>query len=369
MLLKRGTLMHNHDAKLDKLQSDFKKFYDENLVEDYARIEKFRVCYLALFAFTLCCFICVFSCIFNYLSKDGWHDKETELMIKTMVIGACFCYIPVIWFDKITKINVMEKFVSFFDGMKYGKNSIVEEDLIKSELFNFFNECRYKDCLSGCYKGVNINISEIKLLVCNMASRRYISNYNGVVIKLDFYKNKIGKTVGYINSDIVLFKERILITSFCLLPILLGVLFFKEYIIPLCIPLFFLFVYSLLSFLKKILLSNKCNKKMIKLEDVVFSKKWNIFADDQVEARCILTPALMERLLEIKSLFKGELLNFSFFDNQLLISLPGANMFETTSLFRSALRYDRIKKVVNEFYCIFSIIDILKLEDKKEQSE
>ncbi len=357
--------MLEHDDKLDKLQSDFKKFYDKNLIEDYERVERFRVFYLVLFVILFLSSTGVLLYILNHLCKNGFSVDDAGLFMRLLGVGIFICFFPAWGFNLISKMNVMEKFVSFFDGMKYGENSINEEDLKKSDLFHSFNECRHKDCFSGCYKGVNINISEMKLLVYNMASRRYNSNYNGVVIKIDLNENKKGKIVGFIKFDKVLYRDKILILSLFMLPILICALFFREFIIPSFIPLFLFLVCSLLNLGKESSFGYKNNKQLIKLEDVVFSKKWNIYADDQIEARYVLTPALMERLLEIKSLFNSVLLEFSFCDNQLLISLPGANMFETTTLFRSALSYDGIKKVVNEFYCIFSIIEILKLENKK----
>jgi hypothetical protein len=75
----------------------------------------------------------------------------------------------------------------------------------------------------------------------------------------------------------------------------------------------------------------------------------------------------MERILEVKRRFKGKSIEFSFFDNKLFIAIStNKDMFETTSLFNSALRYDRIQNVVYQFYSIFSIIDLLKIKGTKE---
>ena len=72
---------------------------------------------------------------------------------------------------------------------------------------------------------------------------------------------------------------------------------------------------------------------------------------------------LMEQMLKVKRLFKGSSIEFSFFDNKLFIAIPTyKNLFETTSLFSSALGYKRVENVIYQFYCIFSIIKILKLK-------
>jgi hypothetical protein len=106
----------------------------------------------------------------------------------------------------------------------------------------------------------------------------------------------------------------------------------------------------------------------VNLEDVVFSKKWKVYADDQVEARYVLTPALMERMLAVKKLFHGNRLDFSFWDNNLLIAVhTNKDMFETTSLFKSALDYRKVQEVICQLYSVFTVIDVLKLQGESKK--
>ena len=70
-------------------------------------------------------------------------------------------------------------------------------------------------------------------------------------------------------------------------------------------------------------------------------------------------------MLNVKKLFHGKHIDFSFFNDKLLIAVhTRKDMFETTSLLTSALRYNKVREVVNQLYSIFSIIDVLELEDK-----
>ena len=103
----------------------------------------------------------------------------------------------------------------------------------------------------------------------------------------------------------------------------------------------------------------------VKLEDCVFEKKFEVFSTDQVEARYLLTTAFMERILEVKKRFHGKKIQLSFFDNKLLIAVDTSkDMFETTSLFGTTARYGRMRDVVGQFHSIFSVIDLLKLNQK-----
>lgn len=106
------------------------------------------------------------------------------------------------------------------------------------------------------------------------------------------------------------------------------------------------------------------NLENIKLEDPVFEDKFQVFSTDQIEARYLLTPAFMERLLALSSMFNNKI-KFSFYNNKLLLMIETAeNRFKPDSIFMpSTFEYD-IKTVLIEMQAIFNIIDTLKLSEK-----
>ena len=92
-----------------------------------------------------------------------------------------------------------------------------------------------------------------------------------------------------------------------------------------------------------------------------FSKEFRVFADDEVEARYLLTPAFMERLRELKEKFAGKMgVSAAFMDDKLYLFLNGAkNKFETT-LFSPPSLEDAVG-IKNEISELLSIIDELNL--------
>lgn len=69
-------------------------------------------------------------------------------------------------------------------------------------------------------------------------------------------------------------------------------------------------------------------RELVKLEDPEFEREFVVYADDQVEARYILTPALMERLLEFKR-ETGRQVYFSFVrSNVYVATTTGKDLFE-----------------------------------------
>ena len=104
----------------------------------------------------------------------------------------------------------------------------------------------------------------------------------------------------------------------------------------------------------------------VRLEDSKFEKIFEVYSDSQIEARYLLTTAFMERILQLRDLFGGKSIQFSFRDNTLLIAIATKqNMFEAHSFFRSNLNKKKIDKVFEQFYTVFSIIKILKLNQRR----
>ncbi len=91
--------------------------------------------------------------------------------------------------------------------------------------------------------------------------------------------------------------------------------------------------------------------KLIKLENVAFEKEFAVYGDDQIESRYILTPELMERLLDFKKKTKTQL-HISFIASRMFVALSThENYFEPT-YFRTVIDRDMIQK----YYSILALV-------------
>ena len=52
----------------------------------------------------------------------------------------------------------------------------------------------------------------------------------------------------------------------------------------------------------------------VKLEDPTFEKRFEVFSDDQIEARYLLTVTFMERLTQLAETFGGKTIQCCFFN-------------------------------------------------------
>ena len=365
------------DYNIANIQQDFKRFYDENLQYRYEKLEpvrkdclKFFCISASLYILFLISFYWIMNNSTNYISefiKNTFSSKAGDtIFIGINLIFIGFCYYPILKYREETKSLVMEKILSFWGNFRYKKNHISPEFLEKSELFGSFNDSETDDSFIGEYKNINISVSETNLLV--KGNRGSMSIFKGIVILLDFNKKFNGKTIIKNRGRVFArFDFRLFLLYFLLFFLgLLSVFFIWMSIIDeeftrgiFCIiPIIFTF-YLVVKQLKN--MSKKLANQKVNLEEITFNKYWNILSDDQIEARYILTPVLMEKINEIKRLYKGKYIDFSFFENKMMIAIhTRKNMFETTSLFKPALEYDKVKEVVYQLYSIFSIIDTLK---------
>jgi hypothetical protein len=67
----------------------------------------------------------------------------------------------------------------------------------------------------------------------------------------------------------------------------------------------------------------------VHLEYPKFEKVFQVYNDDQVEARYLLSTSFMERLIEVGKIFNSEDIQYRFHDNSLLMTVQiDSNMLE-----------------------------------------
>lgn len=101
---------------------------------------------------------------------------------------------------------------------------------------------------------------------------------------------------------------------------------------------------------------------VIRLEDPEFEQEFCVYGDDQVEARYILSPALMQRILKLKQKF-GSKLYLSFIESKVYIAISSSkNRFEPTIL--SKLDMSLIREYKEDLDLIVGVVDDLNLNNR-----
>ena len=97
----------------------------------------------------------------------------------------------------------------------------------------------------------------------------------------------------------------------------------------------------------------------VKLEDPRFEKAFEVVSTDQVEARFLLTPDFMERLLALEATFKGRKLRCAFAGGRMLVCVEGKSLFEPGSMHRPMADLARVREMLRDFAAVFLLIDAM----------
>jgi len=99
---------------------------------------------------------------------------------------------------------------------------------------------------------------------------------------------------------------------------------------------------------------------LVKLEDPEFEKLFVVYGSDQVEARYILSPSLMERMTSYRKK-TGRKVHFSFNKSKIYVAIScDENLFEPR-IFRTMLDLSIVKKYIDDVKLAVEIVDDLNL--------
>lgn len=107
----------------------------------------------------------------------------------------------------------------------------------------------------------------------------------------------------------------------------------------------------------------KGKKKLEKvvLEDINFSKKYKVYSDDQIESRCILTPDMMNKLMDLRK--KIGLCEFTLVNNRMYVGLESLDLFEINN-YKEGKIESLFEHLYDEVAGIISIVNEIENNDK-----
>ena len=88
-----------------------------------------------------------------------------------------------------------------------------------------------------------------------------------------------------------------------------------------------------------------------------FEKIFEVYASDQVEARFLVHPVFMEKLLALETTFKGGKIRCGFDEGDLLIAIEGRDHFEIGGMFSSLVEKTRVTRMATDVTTVMGLID------------
>lgn len=324
--------------EMNEYRKKFHKHYYEKIAKDLAGFEGSRASELSKYNFWFCsCFVagiiglCVYIYFMNTLPKDvffgvGKNDGVDNIIFMVTAIVISFLYY-LAWkvkknFEKKVKEGVIQSFLSFFGDFRWSMDeNISQKELEASGLTDSITDMTSDDYFEGTYKDTKIIISEVKLK--RSSGKNTSTIFEGLFIKVGM--NKASKAHTIIVQDMT-FNNWV-----------------EESHLPFDFP----------------------DKEKVNLEDPEFEKMFNVFSNDQIEARFILTTAFMQRLKNLKEIYHATSIRASIQGNSILIALPcKKDMFILGDVKKPVTDSGEVQTLFEEFAAVLSIVDILNLTSK-----
>jgi hypothetical protein len=91
--------------------------------------------------------------------------------------------------------------------------------------------------------------------------------------------------------------------------------------------------------------------------DPTFEKTFEIWSTDQVEARYLVHPVLMQRLLDMETMFAGKRLRCGFQDGEVVIAIEGGDKFEVGDMTKPLTDPAMARGIVDQLRHIMLLMD------------
>ena len=314
-----------------KTAEEFKQFYTHELSGTLNELEIERKKGTRLVTFLILT-IMMGSTLVALPAMMGWPPVIMIVAGLLMIGGIIFWSIKIYQVSTAIKlkfkgevIGEMVKFISPELGYN-AKGFVSQSEFVGSKIF-IQGIDRYKgdDLVTGTIGKTDVRFSELHaeyVTKDSKGNRQYHTIFKGIFFIADFHKDFIGETVVVPDTAEKLFGK-------------LGTMFQKM---------------------------NISRADLVKMENPEFEKAFAVYGTDQVEARYILTPVLMERIMDFKR--KSGKIGLSFLHSKVYIAISvSKNLFEPP-FFKSMLRYELVEDYFNYLILSVNIVEDLDLNTR-----
>lgn len=224
-------------------------------------------------------------------------------------------------FSYSSKYSLFGKIIAAYEGFKYYPLSGIDLEVINSSnLFKNYNEYKSEDYIQGIYKNVDIQLSKIDL--SNISYTEVFQNGKYEVIK----------------------NEKSIFNGLFIICSINKKFSSTTYVLP---DAWIKLLNSLPSYFARVI-----------LEDPEFEKIFDVYGNNQIEARYLLTPSFIERL---KTIAREYSIRCVFRDQKLYLAVELDHEFLPSLKLTEEITKARIKQIYIQLNLIFKIIEDLKL--------
>lgn len=305
-------------------RKNFHQYYYEKIRSDIEAYETSRQS-----EFKKYCIIVTFAAIvgiggflWSINSKNGMSNDEGEIFLHiTMLIAFGLWY----WshrvsknFENNVKKGVLRSFLAFFGDFSWdAKKKPTKEEIADTKLMSYIDTIIGDDYFEGTHRGLRVVISETTMT--RGSGKNKTTVFKGVLINFEMTKKMLAHTI-IVEKNI--FKKT------------MTELFGSD-------------------------------MESVVLEDPEFDEMFDVYSQDQVEARYIITTTFIERFKHLIEVYQTRGIKASFKDNSVTIAIHCTkDMFKLGDLRKPITDSGEIQELFEEFTAVLSLVDLLHLDSK-----
>jgi hypothetical protein len=306
------------DPQLDLLALNdeaFKRLYDGRIAPIFAAREVERRAALRAFAWRMIAVVAAaLAVIAAVLALEGDLGEGMIWVGVGVFAGFWVAYGPLGAVAQQTKAQSLGAIASAI-GCAYVASAARPPEIDRFRSMQLLPRCdrdAYEDRFSGLYRACGYDFCDAHLETkhrTNKGGTRWVTVFRGQVIRIAFPKKFHGETL-----------------------VLRDAGFFN-------------------------FLQGKRGLQRVGLGDSRLERAFEVYSNDQVEARYLIHPVFMERLLALEERFRGARLRCAFEGGELLIAIEGKNRFEIGTMFSSLNDPKRAKSVIDDLTEIVRVVD------------
>lgn len=295
-------------------------YFKENIAPLEIDLENQRIAYEREQKIKLACFSLLVGITLVWIHPYEWEPGKFIMIIWFFTLS--YLALPLLLdkaedrYNKIYETRVYPVIFNYFtDEFTFSRDCPwTVKNLKRFSILPAFNRADKTSFVHGTYKTIEIEMLNTKLtMVEGSEDRSGIASFSGLLILLTLKKTFFGRTI--VTRDKVMAPVRILGGMQC-----------------------------------------------VRLESPEFNQTFNVYSEDQIEARTLLTPSFMQRLLELQKLINSRV-NYSFYSGKLMIPVDRKhNYFDLQSIHNTVDIRQNFKAIRDDLQVIFEIVDILKLD-------
>ena len=358
-----------------------KKCFKQIIISILTYVLILFICKIILAQYNLSVFICVCSFFFFFYAIFIYphENKNFSLYIKEKYILKLIKAFDNLTWENLSDergLNVKNKILNPKKTMEKLRRKIMF-----CPLFTYYDEIKVDDVFSGMYDGFEYSIYETKLNYLfqeGSKSETLITVFKGVIFIFSASKEAkmpllvCTKNVMTIRNNIFFMTLPIIIFCTCIVLVYMPLIFSRNFdifsdwylFVLLGFFTFFISLFLIVPAYQKYKKRPQININKINLEDVKFDKKYDVFCDDEIESRYLLTPAFMEKLFNLKMAYGAKNIKLYFHLNSVIVALEtNKNLFEVASLYKSFKKSNAFVKFYNEIDAALSLVKYFNEDD------